>query len=57
MPKPPSNRKKAVSALSNDSKPPACSVNEDISQQVDPYLTVVEEKLLSLIEKEYGIYR
>ncbi|MHC5722278.1 MAG: hypothetical protein ACYTX0_62265 [Nostoc sp.] len=57
MAKPPSNRKKAIPAAKSDSKAPASSANENISQQVDPYLTVVEEKLLSLIEKEYGIYR
>ena len=36
MPKPPSRRKKATSAASTDSTSAANSVNEDISQQVDP---------------------
>jgi hypothetical protein len=36
MAKPPSNRKKAASAASTDSTSAASSVNEDISQQVDP---------------------
>ncbi|MEH1830375.1 MAG: hypothetical protein V7L22_34400 [Nostoc sp.] len=36
MAKPPSNRKKATSAASTDSTSAANSVNEDISQQVDP---------------------
>ncbi len=36
MPKPPSKRKKAISAAKSDSKAPVNSVNEDISQQVDP---------------------
>ncbi|MHC5934950.1 hypothetical protein [Nostoc sp.] len=50
------NRKKATSAASSDSKAPASSANEDISQQVDPAsatitVTAVEVEELSEAEQ------
>ncbi|MBG1268329.1 hypothetical protein [Nostoc sp. WHI] len=55
MPKPPSKRKKAISAAKSDSKAPVNSVNEDISQQVDPAsatITVSAVEVPELTEEE-----
>jgi hypothetical protein len=55
MTKPPSKRKKATSAAKSDSKAPANSVNEDISQQVDPgsaTITVTAVEVPELTEEE-----
>ncbi len=55
MAKPPSNRKKATSAVSDDSKAPANSAHEDISQQVDPAsatITVAAVEIPELTEEE-----
>ncbi|AUB44528.1 Site-specific DNA-cytosine methylase (plasmid) [Nostoc flagelliforme CCNUN1] len=55
MPKPPSNRKKATSAASTDSTSAANSVNEDISQQVDPSsatITVSAVEVTELTQEE-----
>ncbi|MBC6435690.1 hypothetical protein FM036_40900 [Nostoc sp. HG1] len=55
MPKPPSRRKKATSPASTDSSSPANSVNEDISQQVDPAsatITVSAVEVPELTEQE-----
>jgi hypothetical protein len=55
MAKPPSNRNKATSAAKSDSKPPANSANEDISQQVDPgsaTITVSAVEVTELTQEE-----
>ncbi|MBN3945723.1 MAG: hypothetical protein HWQ38_04250 [Nostoc sp. NMS7] len=55
MPKPPSRRNKATSAASTDSTSAANSVNEDISQQVDPgsaTITVTAVEVPDLTEEE-----
>ncbi|WP_193199656.1 hypothetical protein [Nostoc sp. MG11] len=55
MAKPPSRRKKATSAPSNDSEATASSANEDISQQVDPgsaTITVAAVEIGELTEAE-----
>ena len=55
MPKPPSRRKKATSAASTDSTSAANSVNEDISQQVDPgsaTITVTAVEVTELTQEE-----
>jgi hypothetical protein len=55
MPKPPSRRNKATSAASTDSTSAANSVNEDISQQVDPgsaTITVSAVEVEELSEEE-----
>jgi hypothetical protein len=55
MPKPPSKRKKAASPASTDSTSVASSVNEDISQQVDPgsaTITVTAVEVPELTEEE-----
>ncbi|MEH1996604.1 hypothetical protein [Nostoc sp.] len=55
MSKPPSNRKKATSAASTDSTSAASSVNEDISQQVDPgsaTITVTAVEVTELTQEE-----
>ncbi|MHC5722956.1 MAG: hypothetical protein ACYTXY_02170 [Nostoc sp.] len=57
MTKPPSKRKKATSAAKSDSKAPANSANEDISQQVDPgsaTITVAAVEVPELTEEEQG---
>ncbi|WP_306426891.1 hypothetical protein [Nostoc sp. CHAB 5836] len=61
MPKPPSRRNKATSAASPDSTSAASSVNEDISQQVDPAsatitITAVEVEELSDEEQRDGLH-
>jgi hypothetical protein len=55
MPKPLSRRKKATSAASTDSTSAASSVNEDISQQVDPgsaTISVTAVEVPELTEEE-----
>ncbi|MBN3909413.1 MAG: hypothetical protein HWQ35_23560 [Nostoc sp. NMS1] len=55
MPKPPSRRKKTTSAASTDSTSAANSVNEDISQQVDPgsaTITVTAIEVTELTQEE-----
>ncbi|MBW4457850.1 MAG: hypothetical protein KME55_37385 [Nostoc indistinguendum CM1-VF10] len=55
MPKPPSRRNKATSGASANSTSPANSVNEDISQQVDPgsaTITVTAVEVPELTEEE-----
>jgi hypothetical protein len=55
MPKPPSRRNKATSAASTDSTSAANSVNEDISQQVDPgsaTITVTAVEVPELTQEE-----
>ncbi|MHC5778780.1 hypothetical protein [Nostoc sp.] len=55
MTKPPSKRKKATSAAKSDSKAPANSANEDISQQVDPgsaTITVAAVEIPELTQEE-----
>jgi hypothetical protein len=55
MAKPPSNRNKATSAASTDSTSAASSVNEDISQQVDPSsatITVSAVEVTELTQEE-----
>jgi hypothetical protein len=55
MTKPPSKRKKATSAAKSDSKAPANSANEDISQQKDPgsaTITVTAVEVEELTEEE-----
>ncbi|MHC5819954.1 MAG: hypothetical protein ACYT04_29820 [Nostoc sp.] len=55
MAKPPSNRKKAIPAAKSDSKAPASSANENISQQVDPpsaTITVAAVEVAELTEEE-----
>ena len=55
MPKPPSRRNKTTSAASTDSTSAASSVNEDISQQVDPgsaTITVSAVEVTDLTQEE-----
>ncbi|MBD2536651.1 hypothetical protein H6G97_48345 [Nostoc flagelliforme FACHB-838] len=55
MPKPPSRRSKATSPASTDSTSAASSVNEDISQQVDPSsatITVSAVEVTELTQEE-----
>ncbi|MEH1918224.1 hypothetical protein [Nostoc sp.] len=55
MPKPPSRRNKATSPASTDSTSAASSVNEDISQQVDPgsaTITVTAVEVTELTQEE-----
>ncbi|MEH1950346.1 MAG: hypothetical protein V7K77_25805 [Nostoc sp.] len=55
MSKPPPNRKKTTSASSSDSKAPANSATEDISQQIDPAsatITVAAVEVEELSETE-----
>ncbi|MEH1968390.1 hypothetical protein [Nostoc sp.] len=55
MNSPPSRRKKATSPASTDSTSAASSVNEDISQQVDPgsaTITVIAVEVTELTQEE-----